>query len=370
MITINQNEVFAKTAQPWIKDRTLFLTVHGSHAYGLNTETSDIDVKGFLVAPKSTYLGFSKTFEQIEGKDPYDMVVYELRKFFKLAAECNPNIIEVLHTDPSKWIKITSLGQKVVDNKDAFLSLKAKHTFSGYAVAQLKRINTHRKWLLDPPRSKPERKDFGLPETTIVPADQLGAAEAEIQKKIESWDFNWSGLDPGQKIEIQGSVSKMFAELNLSSDETWFRAGRLIGFDDNFLEFLKKNRAYSAKLAEWTQYQSWLVTRNPKRAALEKKYLYDLKHGSHLVRLLKMAKEIVTTGKVIVERKEDREELLAIKNNGIWSYEQLIDWATKQDQEITEAYKVSTVLPKEPPREFLDNLCQDIIQESLDREIL
>lgn len=369
MTLVNQNEVFSKFSQPWIKDRTIFLTLHGSHVYGLNTESSDIDLKGFLIAPKKIYLGYNQSFEQAEGKEPYDMVIYEFRKFFKLAADCNPNIIEVLHTSPSMWVKINKFGQLVIDNKDKFLSLKAKHTFSGYAVAQLKRINTHRKWLLNPPTTKPTREEFGLPENTIVSADQLGAAETEIQKKIESYDFNWAGLEPSQRIEIQRSISSMFTELNLTSEDVWYKAGKSIGFQDNFLEFLKTNRAYSSKLTEWTQYRSWLTNRNPKRAAIEQKYGYDCKHASHLVRLLKMAKEIVTTGKVNVERTEDREELLAIKNNGIWTYDELINWATKQDQEITEAYKVSTVLPKEPPKEYLETLCQNILTEALDREI-
>lgn len=33
----------------WIKDRTIFLTVHGSIAYGLNTEHSDVDLRENLL---------------------------------------------------------------------------------------------------------------------------------------------------------------------------------------------------------------------------------------------------------------------------------------------------------------------------------
>src|SRR5262245_48554781 len=31
----------------------------------------------------------------LETKEPHDLVQYEIRKFFRLAADCNPNIIEV-----------------------------------------------------------------------------------------------------------------------------------------------------------------------------------------------------------------------------------------------------------------------------------
>lgn len=354
----------------WLKDRTIFATLHGSHAYGLATETSDIDVKGVCVAPKEVYLGYTHGFEQAEGKDPYDLVVYEVRKFFKLAAACNPNIIEVLHTSPEVWCKVTPAGQLLLDNKDAFLSLKAKHTFSGYAVAQLKRIQTHYRWLLNPPVASPVRKDFDLPEFMLVPREQLGVVEAEIRKKIETFDFDWSVLDESERINLQGCISSFFAEMNLTSDEVWTRTGRSLGFDDNFLAHLQKERSYRAKMVEWDQYQNWLKTRNPKRAALEAKYGYDTKHGSQLVRLMKMCREILTEGKVHVKRTEDREELLAIKNHGIWSYDRLIEWADVQEKELSALYKTSTALPREPDQVFLDKLCQKIVEEALDKAVL
>mgnify|MGYP001607055563 CR=1 FL=1 len=47
-----------------------------------------------------------------------------------------------------------------------------------------------------------------------------------------------------------------------------------------------------------------------------------LKHAMHLVRLMRMCKEILITCEVVVKR-PDREELLAIRN-GAWSYYKLI----------------------------------------------
>lgn len=354
----------------WLTDRTIFATLHGSHAYGLSTPTSDVDIKGVCIAPKSVYLGYSHNFEQAEGKDPYDLVVYEIRKFFKLAAACNPNIIEVLHTSPSVWIKTTPLGLELIENKDKFLSLKAKHTFSGYAHAQLKRIETHFRWISNPPKGQPVRADFGLPEYMAIPKEQLGVVEAEIQKKIETFDFDWSVMDEASRIHLKGCISSFLTEMELTDTDVWFRTGRTLGFDDNLLAHLQKERAYKGKMVEWSQYQNWLATRNPKRAELEKKFGYDTKHASHLVRLMKMCREILTEGKVIVERTEDREELLAIKNHGIWSYAKLIDWAEKQEKELSELYKTSKALPKEPDHKFLDALCQKMVEEALNKTVL
>ncbi len=357
----------------FIHERTLFATLHGSHAYGLNTPTSDVDVKGVAVAPRDIYLGFSQSFEQAEQHEPYDLVIYELRKFFRLAAACNPNIIEVLHTEDSEIIHQTPLGEKLIANKDAFISLKAKHTFSGYAHSQLQRIQTHYRWLKNPPTSQPTRAEFQLPNETVIPADQLGVVQATILKKLESFDFDWNVLDEGNRIHLKACISQFLAEMQLTEDEIWIRTGRSLGMNENFLELLKRERQYKSKLDEWRSYQTWLSTRNEKRAELETKYGFDTKHGMHLVRLMKMCREIMTTGKVVVKRTHDRDELLGIRN-GAWTYEQLIEWSTKQEKELNALYASlkkdnqegkPLPVPFEPNREFLDSLCMEMITKMI-----
>src|SRR5688500_310856 len=98
---------------PWLRARTILLTRHGSRAYGLNTHTSDEDYKGVAVPPRDYFLGFANTFEQAESSSP-DLVVFEIRKFFRLARDCNPNIIEVLYTDPEDHIVRTPLGERLI----------------------------------------------------------------------------------------------------------------------------------------------------------------------------------------------------------------------------------------------------------------
>lgn len=235
--------VFSKREQPWLEQNTLYLTKSGSHAYGTNIETSDLDVKGIAHSPKSYYMGFVNRFEQAEFKEPADAVIYEIQKFFKLAADCNPNIIEMLWTDPSDHLYVDPLMERIIDRRSGFLSKKAKHSFSGYAISQLKRLQSRRN------------------------AEPL------------------------------------------------------------------TNR-------EW-------------------------KHAMHLVRLMRMAREVLTEGEVIVKR-PDAEELLAIRR-GAWSYDELVEWAERQDKELQEIYKTSTVLPKKPNRNALDQLCQEVLEEALRR---
>ncbi len=353
---------FYKGNLPWLVPNTLFLTLHGSHAYGTNIATSDIDVKGFCIPPKEYFLGFTKTFEQAEFKEP-DGVVYEIRKFFKLARDCNPNVIEVLFADESDWCIITDLGRKIIDNRDSFLSMKANYTFAGYARAQLKRINLHYRWLKNPAKAPPTRKEVGLPERMQIPPDQMGAVETEIKKKMEEWDINWDLLDQSDRINIQGKLTTMLAESKLTQESLWMVAARQLGFEDNFILYIQKEKEYKQKRADWDSYQEWKKSRNPQRSILEEKFGYDTKHAMHLVRLMRMCREIILTGKVIVKR-PDAAELLEIRD-GVWSYEQLIEWSDKQEQELNELCKTSNAIPKLPDNDKLDNLCSDVISEFL-----
>ena len=52
---------------------------------------------------------------------------------------------------------------------------------------------------------------------------------------------------------------------------------------------------------------------------------YDLKHGSHCLRLMRMCKEILSGQGVIVDRRGiDAEQLIAIKMHGVMKYDDLI----------------------------------------------
>lgn len=261
----------------WIKDGTVLLVRHGSHAYGTNTVTSDEDFKGVAIPTKKYFYGYTHRFEQAELKAPDDdAVIYDIRKFFNLAADCNPNIIEVLHTDPSDHFLVTPIGQEILDHKDEFLSKKIKHTFLGYSVSQLKRIKTHKRWIMDPPSAPPTRASLGLPEQTLIPQDQLMAAFAEVQKELDRFNFDFmENLEESAKIEVKNTMQTMLAEMKMTSDVQFGAAARKIGLSDNFIDIMQKERQYTGAKREFDQYQNWKKTRNVKRSELEEKYGYD-----------------------------------------------------------------------------------------------
>lgn len=298
----------------------IYETLHGSRAYGLQRPDSDTDYKGIIVGPASWYHGYLGGPEQIEKSS--DHVLYEIRKFFRLAAASNPTVTEILWVDPDDHRTVTKAGERLLQAKRIFLTRQVKSTFSGYAISQLKRIKTHRRWLLDPPTESPTRGGYGLPEHSVIPRDQLGAAEGLIaQERI-----NEAELTP------------------------------------NFLAILDRERRYRKAKREWSQYQSWIKNRNPDRAELEKKFGYDTKHAMHLVRLQRMAIEILTHEWVIVKR-PDREELLAVRD-GALSFDQLMEQCQELEAEIVKADRESN-LPDHPDQEAIDRLCGSIVEEVL-----
>lgn len=136
----------------------IFETVHGSRAYGLARADSDVDLKGVIVGPSAWYHGFVGGPEQIEHSP--DHVHFEIRKFMRLAASANPTLIEVLWTDSRHHTVVTPAGERLLDARAEFLSKRVETTFAKYAEAQLKRMATHRRWLLSPPTREPTPDAF------------------------------------------------------------------------------------------------------------------------------------------------------------------------------------------------------------------
>jgi predicted nucleotidyltransferase len=349
----------------WLPARTIFLTVHGSHAYGTNIETSDTDFRGICIAPKEYYLGYFGYLDKFEHKvqtKSDDLTVFELRKFLRLATVANPNALEIIFTDESDHQIISPAGRVLIKNRDLFLSRKCKHTFSGYAHKQLGRIKTHKDWLDNPPERAPLRSEYDLPPRPAIEDNQLKAAMSAINKQLDSWSADFlDDLDPDLRILITRKISSHLAEIGIAAGEEFAAAARLVGFTENFIRMLDKERRYNSALQHYGQYLDWKQNRNPERAALEAKYGYDSKHGMHLVRLLLMCEEILTRGEMIVKR-PDAQKLLRVRA-GEWTYSYLIGWADEQDRKLDELM-LKSPLPKEPDRTAIDQICLQLVESS------
>ena len=368
-----------------LRDRTILLTVAGSRAYGIETETSDLDVKGILVPPVEYYLG-TKKLEQVEDtgsiypafkndltKDQARVVhthgmegtVFELRKFLQLAAGGNPNILDVLFCRDQDVIHATNAGWLLRGVRKKFLTKKCLHTFTVYATSQARRIETHRKWLLDPPDHEPTREEFELSPRRLYPQDQVVAAMAAAKKQVDRWCIDFKDVDEATKIFIEDQVYKQLAEIKVGSDLRFEAACGLLGFETNFIDLVHKQRKYDDARNKWKSYQSWKKLRNKKRAGMEQQVGHDVKHAAHLWRLTTACRTIFETGDLAVYNPDPY--TLAIRRGEV-EFQELMDKFQEQKANLSRL-AVESVLPKRVDPKWLEELSVEIVGEFLRKEI-
>lgn len=355
-----------------VEPRTILIGLAGSHGYGLSRPESDYDYRGVFIAPKQYYLGFDKVEQKEAGWDSEpgifdfldnqkDTVIYEFKKFIQLLAGANPNILELL------WLKQypvkTEVGEYLLRHRQMFLSKKVKHTYSGYAFAQIKKIESHRKWLLNPPQEKPTPEKFGLEAERPLSKEELNAfleylyalvrgkieylAEADELHQLLTGDIDYKGI---------------LKQHNLT-DEVMEYTQNLTNSRGDFIKLLQKSQHYQNALREWNAYKSWQTNRNPTRAGMEQKSGFDLKHAMHCIRLLRSGLEILQTGGVIVDRNDagDADELKAIIRGDL-TYEHVTQLADSLVAEIDRAYDIST-LPHHPDLPAINQLCIELVEK-------
>ena len=297
-----------------VEEFIIFEAIVGSRLYGVNTDDSDYDYRGVCIPPMEVLLNPFQGFEQKDsGFKEEDRTIFALGKFMKLCADNNPNIIELLFVPQQNMVFKTPIWDKIIKNKDLFISKKSKFSFTGYAISQLKRIERHRKWLLDPPKEEPTRKMFGL----------------KGNKNISN---AWR------------TIAKTELKLNLMKEE----------FHDEY----KAEVAYSNAKEIWDKYASWRKGRNPKRKEMEKKWGFDCKHASHLFRLMTEGKELLLTGNITFPL-PNADFILDVKD-GRYKYDEVLEMAKDMESEFEIWYEEST-LPKSADREKLAKLYYEIV---------
>ncbi len=108
----------------------------GSRAYGLNTEASDIDRRGFYLPPAHFHWGLAGVPEQLESDQ--EECYWEIEKFIRLALKANPNVLECLYSPLME--SCTVLAQELIDMRSIFLSRHIHRTYNSYVLSQFKKL--------------------------------------------------------------------------------------------------------------------------------------------------------------------------------------------------------------------------------------
>jgi predicted nucleotidyltransferase len=304
------------------------LALGGSHAYGLATPDSDVDLRGFAT-PVARDILLDDDFEQVQTMDEVDMCVYSIAKACKLMAQCNPNMIELLGLDEDSILIKSEEHKEMCAHPEWFLSKRAAYTFGGYATAQLRRIQN----------------------AMARDMDTYRLAEGEI-RSLEAT----LAMLPEKYPMLNGNVTMSFDSRDTDEDNV------------RIMVTMSTKRVPATELAAFARQldsarkSAETIGKNKRK---ESKKL--AKHASHLIRLLHMGTEILRGDGVHTRRDEDAELLLDLKS-GMWlseddhgrrTYDDAFwDLLNESEKEFTHA-KNNTVLPDAPKLEELHDFIAD-----------
>lgn len=232
----------------WVEENCILAGYRGSLAHGTyDKEVCDKDILGVVVPWPTHIFGLGKFDQVIWNKiEPWDIVLYELRKYINLLLKSNPNVLSLLFLQENNYLKRTELGELLINNREIFISKQCYKSFCGYAWGQFHRMK----------------------------------------------HINWSGM-------------------------------------------------------------------GEKRKKLVEQFGYDTKNASHLIRLLKMGIELLSTGELNVLR-HDSQELLAIKR-GEWSLAKVESEANRLFPLMEEAL-IKSSLPDKPDYHKAEAICMEIMK--------
>ncbi|MFA5557884.1 MAG: nucleotidyltransferase domain-containing protein [Methanofastidiosum sp.] len=316
---------------PHLGNNIILLTVGGSHAYGTDTESSDLDVRGIAVETKKEILGLSN-FEQFVNEQA-DTVVYALKKIVSLMLACNPNTIELLGVREDYLFILTEEGKLLRDNINLFLSRKAAHSFGGYATAQLRRLQN----ALARDNYPQKEKERHIMNSILNTVEHLKQHYKYFtDKEIRLY------LD---KSDREGFEEEIFMDINLIHYP-------LRDFKNIYSEISNVVKDYNK-----------LNYRNRKKTDLALN-----KHAMHLIRLLIMGREILEGKPVQTYREYDREFLLDIRD-GKYSYDQIFEMVDEYEEKFKYAI-ANTVLPAKPDFKKIEELVISILESRLKNELI
>lgn len=312
----------------------IILTLGGSHAYGTDTESSDLDIRGCALNSKMQILTNEK-FEQFVNEDT-DTTIYAFNKLISLICNCNPNTIEMLGNKPEHYFYVSPIGQELLDNAHLFLSKRAIYSFGGYANQQLRRL---------------ENKANRL----------VGQAQNEehIYKTIEhaAYDFReryFTMPDDAIKLYIDKSVQEGY-ETEIFMDISLHHYP-LRDYADMWSEMKSIVKSY-AKIGK----------RNEK--AIEHNKLG--KHMMHLIRLYMMCLDILENEKIVTFREKEHDLLMDIRNgkyldNNKQPIPEFYEMVDEYEKRLDYA-KENTSLPDNPDykriNEFVASVNERVVKE-------
>lgn len=300
---------------------TILLSYRGSIAHNMYVPSTDpnsiddVDLIGVNLAPAECYIGLSEwgsrgTKDVKEGK--YDSVFYELTKAVRLLLQGNPNIVGMLWTQKRHVLYCSEVGNLLRENRHIFVGKHIYNSFAGYAHAQFEKMET---------RDPEELRRY------LAVTAELKYRGSHPNHKGEQFDRLPSSTGLERDVEAH-STEKLLQQLT-----SFQKKGENIGYMGD------------------------------KRKRLVLEHGYDSKNAAHCIRLLRMCKEFLATGEMVVYRESDAVELLDIKR-GKWTLDQVKEHALGLFEEI-KAERDKSELPAEPDYAAAEKLVVGVLRSHI-----
>lgn len=309
-----------------LNSNIILLGLGGSHAYGTDTPTSDLDIRGIALNSKEEILT-NKNFEQFVNEET-DTTIYSFNKMISLLSNTNPNTIELLGLKPEHYLYIHPIGQELLDNSHLFLSKRAIHSFGGYANQQLYRLN--------------QKAAHKLSQSEL---------ETHILKTLENMKHDFS------------TTYSPFPEdsINLYIDKATQ--------PDYDTEIYMDIKLHHYPLRDYKSMWSELHNTVKAYSKLGKRNTHAIEHGkiakhmTHLIRLYMMCIDILEKEQIITYRLE-HDLLMSIRNG---NYLDSNNQPTSEFYELVNEYekrldyaKLNTSLPENPNYKAINEFVMDV----------
>ena len=299
----------------------IVLGLGGSHAYGTNIATSDIDVRGIALNSADEIL-LGNDFEHVVDVAT-DTTIYSFNKMIRLLTEANPNTLEILGLKPDQYFVMTDIGRKLYDNAEIFLTKRCAKSFGGYANQKLYELqqeslcamtkeeyNTHIAKVLSGMIDNFSSK-YGIEPKDIVPYVNTDTEELMLNINM-------------QKIPAE-TLSSILTELNQTIN----------GYN-----------------------------KESKRNKKAKEHGKIAKHSMHLLRLYMMALDILNNHQIVTYREKEHDLLMDVRNGKYLQEndqptQEFFDMVHDYERRFQEAVK-NTTLPDKPDMDKINKFKKDV----------
>lgn len=319
---------------PYLGSRIALLTLGGSHAYGTNTEDSDVDVRGCALESKRELLT-NRRFEQVINNET-DTTIYGFNKLISLLSNCNPNTIEMLGCKPEHYLYISEVGKQLLNNKHLFLSRQAVFSFGGYATQQLRRLDNKSARLV---------------------------GQAEQERHILNSIRNAAVTFPEKYFSYSEDAIRLYLD---TSDQEDYEME--IYMDVNLRHYpLRDYKCMWSEMHNIVKDYARIGKRNKNAIARDKLG----KHMMHLIRLYMMCLDILEREEIVTYREAEHEVLMDIRNG---KYLDLNEQPTSEFMEMVDEYerkldyaKENTGLPAKPDYAAIEDFMM-VVNEKIIKE--